>query len=164
VAQAGDPSSALARITNTVTASGLGTANVSMTLAKLGARTWWTGEMVEDAVLPFVSQLRMQIAMSGAEYLESAVIDGDTAAGASANINDIAGTPASTGWFLVWNGFRKSPLVTTTANSRDGGVIATSDYLETVKLMGGAGINALDRSKVSFIIDPLTHYKSLSGR
>jgi hypothetical protein len=27
--------------------------------------------------------------------------------------------------------------------------------------MGGAGINALDRSKVSFIIDPLTHYKSL---
>jgi hypothetical protein len=161
VAQAGDPSSGLARITNTVTASGLGTSSVTMTLAKLGARTWWTGEMVEDAVLPFVNQLRMQIAVSGAEYLESAVIDGDTETSASTNINDIAGTPAATDWFMVWNGLRKSPLITTTANSRDGGVLTSSDFLETAKLMGGAGINALDRDRVSFIIDPSTHYKAL---
>ena len=37
-----------------------------------------------------------------------------------------------------------------------------TDYLETVKLMGGAGINALDRSKVAFVVDPSTYYKTLS--
>jgi hypothetical protein len=93
--------------------------------------------------------------------LESAVIDGDTETSASTNINDIAGTPAATDWFMVWNGLRKSPLITTTANSRDGGVLTSSDFLETAKLMGGAGINALDRDRVSFIIDPSTHYKAL---
>ncbi|MCK5643814.1 MAG: hypothetical protein KAJ19_23645, partial [Gammaproteobacteria bacterium] len=36
-----------------------------------------------------------------------------------------------------------------------------SDFLETVKLMGTGGINALDRSKVSFIMDVNTHWKSL---
>ena len=62
---------------------------------------------------------------------------------------------------MILNGFRKSPLVTTTANSRDGGALAVEDYLETVKLMGAAGRNAMDKSKVSFIVDPSTHWKTL---
>lgn len=147
-------------VTNTVTASQVGTLRKQLTLGKLGARIVWTGEMEEDSVIPFVEQLRAQLAVSGAEHLESALIDGDITLDASTNINDIAGTPVAE-WFTVFNGFRKSGLVTTTANSRDGGVLASSDFIETVKLMGPSGINALDRSKVSFIIDPATHYKTL---
>ena len=147
--------------TNTVTSSNLGTANNTLTLAKMGARVLWTGELEEDSVLPYVAQLRQQLAVSGAEYLEHVLIDGDTATGATTNINDIGGTPAGTEAFLLLNGFRKSPLITTTANSRDGGVLAVEDYLETVKLMGQNGRNALDQSKVSFIVDPSTHWKSL---
>jgi uncharacterized protein YoxC len=161
VAQAGDPSSATAQVTNTVPAKALGTGKVTATLGKLGTSVIYTGEMDEDSVLPFASTLSSRLAISGAEYLESAIIDGDTESGATTNINDIAGTPAATDWFMVWNGFRKSPLITTTANSRDGGTLASTDYIETVKLMGAAGINAMDMAKVSFIIDPLTHYKSL---
>lgn len=161
VAQAGDPSSGVAQVTNTVTAAGLGSNRVQMTLGKLGSATIWTGEMSEDAVLPFANQLRKQIAVSGAEYLEAAIIDGDTDSSATTNINDIAGTPAATDWFLIWNGFRKSCLVTTTANSRDGGTLASNDFLETVKLMGAAKFAGMDRDKVSFIVDPSTHYKSL---
>ena len=160
VAQGGDPGSTT-RPAPVVPAKAVGTAQVSMTLAKLGSSTVYTGEMVEDAMLPFVPRLRMQIGVAGGEYLESALIDGDTQT-STANINDAgASTPAATDWFMVTNGFRKSPLITTTANSRDGGTLSSADFLETLKLMGGSGINALDRSKVSFIIDPATHYKAL---
>lgn len=147
--------------TNTVTSSNLGTANNTLTLAKMGARVLWTGELEEDSVLPYVAQLNRQLAVSGAEYLEHVLIDGDTATAGTTNINDIAGTPGGSEAFLILNGFRKSPLVTTTANSRDGGTLAVEDYLETVKLMGLAGKNAIDKRRVSFIIDPWTHWKSL---
>ena len=162
VAQAADLSANPGGVpTNTVTSSNLGTAQASLTLGKMGARVLWTGELEEDSILPYVAQLRMQLAVSGAEYLEHVLIDGDTATGATTNINDIGGTPGGTEAFLILNGFRKSPLVTTTANSRDGGVLTVEDYLETIKLMGLQGRNALDRSKVSFIVDPSTHWKSL---
>ena len=145
----------------TVSNSPVGTGRVLLSLAKLGGRVIWSGEMEEGSLVPFVNQLRGQLVKAGGEYLESAIIDGDTETGASTNINDIDGTPASTDWFMVWNGFRKSALVTTTANSRSGaGSLDVSDYLETVKLMGTGGINGWDRSKVGFIVDVPTHYKT----
>jgi hypothetical protein len=145
----------------TVTNSPLVTARVQLTLAKIGARVLWTGEMEESSLVPFVNQLRSQLVVAGQEYLESAVIDGDTDATINTNINDIDGTPAATDWFLVFNGFRKSPLITTTANSRSAaGSLDVTDYLETVKLMGAGGKNGFDRSKVGFIVDIPTHYKT----
>lgn len=163
VAEATSSATGYAGPTPTVTASLLSTGRVQMTLAKLGARVVWTGEMEEGSLIPFAGQLRQQLAVSGAEYLESALIDGDTETGASTNINDIDGTPTATDWFLVWNGFRKSPLVTTTANSRSAaGSLDVTDYLETIKLMGTGGKNAIDTSKVGFIVDPLTYYKTMS--
>ena len=144
----------------TVTSSKLGTGRVQLTLNKMGCRVLWSGELGERSLIPFVSQLRQQIATSGAEQLEYAIIDGDTATTTLTNINDIAGTPSGTELFLLFNGFRKSPLVTTSANSRDGGAISAEDYLETVKLMGTAGINA-DVAKTAFIVDPNVYWKTL---
>jgi len=149
----------------TITSSQMGTAKVSLTLSKMGARVLWSGELEERSLVPFAAQLRMQLQAAGAEYLESAVIDGDNVTTATTNINDIAatGTQAGTEYYLMFDGFRVSPLVTTTANSRSaGGSLDVTDYIETVKLMGGAGINALDQSKVSFIIDPNTYWKSMT--
>lgn len=148
--------------TNTVTSSQTTTANKTMTLAKLGARQLWTGEVNEDSVIPFANQLFAQLGLSGAEYLESAILDGDTDASATTNINDIAGTPGSTDYFLAFNGPRKLALITNTANARDGGVLTTEDYLETVKLMGTGGRNAIDRNKVGFVVDNMTNYKTLT--
>lgn len=144
-----------------VTSSKMATGSASLTLAKMGARVPWSGELEEDSLIPFVNQLRMQLQLAGAEQLEHAIIDGDTEAGASTNINDIAGTPAATDLFMMFDGFRKSCIITTSANSRDGGALADTDFIETVKLMGTAGINALDITKVDFIIDPNTHWKAL---
>ena len=149
----------------TITSSQMATAKATMSLAKMGARVLWSGELEERSLVPFAAQLRQQLQTAGAEYLESAIIDGDNVTTATTNVNDIAatGTQGGTEYYLLFDGFRVSPLVTTTANSRSaGGSLDVTDYIETLKLMGGAGINALDRSKVSFIIDPNTYWKSLT--
>lgn len=146
----------------TVTSSRIATGRQLLTLAKLGARVTWSGEMEESSLIPFAAQVRNQLGMSGAEYLESAIIDGDTETTDSTNINNIGGAEVTGGHYLAFDGFRKSCLVTTTANSRAGGTLDVTDFLETAKLMGGAGINALDTSKVSFIIDPNVNWKFIA--
>jgi len=146
----------------TITSSKVGTDSSTISLSKMGARVLWSGEMEEDSLIPFVSQLRSQLEKAGAEQLEHAIIDGDIATTATTNINDIGNASAQGGTelYLLFNGFRKSPLVTTTANSRDGGALVVEDYLETLKLMGTAGLNAQDKSKIGFIVDPNTYWKS----
>jgi len=161
VAQATAQDSNPGPTTHTVTTSKNATTNQSLTVAKMGAGTSFTGELVEDSVIPWAGELIDSIVQEGREVLESLVIDGDTETGASTNINDIAGTPASTDYFLVLNGFRKLALVTNTANSRSAGGLTSADFTETLKLMGLAGKNALQKDKVGFILDAWTHWAAL---
>jgi hypothetical protein len=139
------------------------TGNKTLSLVKMGARGVWSGEMEEDSLIPWVANLRRQLELGGAEQLEHAIIDGDTVPTASTNINHIGGTPSTTlvPVYMLVEGFRKSPLVTTTANSRSAGTLAVEDYLETVKLMGLAGRNAIQKDKISFITDLWTAWKTL---
>jgi hypothetical protein len=145
----------------TITSSQIGTAKKSISLAKMGCRVLWSGELNEDSLIPFVPQLRRQIERAGAEQMEHAIIDGDTTDANTTNINDIAGDPAGTELFLLVDGFRKLPLVTNTANARDASGLTVEDFLETLKLMGVAGGNAVDFDAVDFIIDPWVHWKAL---
>jgi len=163
VAQATDNNATTGIPDATVGASKTATGNNTLSLAKMGARGVWSGEMEEDSLIPFVAQLRRQLELGGAEQLEHAVIDGDTVATASTNINHISGTPSTTlvPVYMLVNGFRKSPLVTTTENRRNGGTLAVADYLETVKLMGLAGRNAKNKANVSFITDLHVAWKTL---
>jgi hypothetical protein len=117
--------------------------------------------MVEDALIPWVANAYRQIQVSGAEQFEYLLIDGDTETGATTNISDIGGTPTAGDLFLNCDGFRKLPLVTNTANSRDGGALTVADFLETVKLMGTAGKAGADPTKVTLIIDPHVYWKAL---
>lgn len=138
----------------TVTASQMATANKQLTLGKLGARSLYTGELVEDSLVAFVPRLREQLVTSGAETMEHILIDGDTETSASKNINAIDTTPTAGTAYLFADGFRKLALVTNTANSRSaGGSFVLEDFKNTLKLMGTAGLAGADPSKVSFIID-----------
>jgi len=147
---------------DTITSSQAGTDNQTLSLAKMGARTLYSGEMEEDSLVPFVNELRLTLERSGAEQLEHVVIDGDVTTTTEENINDIAGTPSGTESFLLVDGFRNLALVTNTANSRDAGTLTEDDYLETVKLLGGAGKNALAKDRVTLIPDLNTYWKSLT--
>ena len=161
VAQASAQDSNPGRPTPTITTSRMGTANKTLTVSKLGAAINYSGELEEDSLIPWVSIMRADLIREGAEVLEHVVIDGDTEAGATTNINDIGGTPAGNEAFMLFNGFRKLALVTNTANSRSAGTLAIEDYLETVKLMGVGGSNAMQKDRVGFIVDMFTHWKSL---
>ena len=145
----------------TITASQAATATKQVTVGKMGARVIYAGELTEDSLISFVPQLREQIATAGAEQMEHVVIDGDTETAATTNINNIGGTPAVTDLYLLTNGFRKLPLVTATANSRDGGALDENDFLETMWLMGTAGMAGADLAKCAFIVDPNVYKKSL---
>jgi hypothetical protein len=147
----------------TIAASQAGTLNKSLTLGKLGARVLYTGELTEDSLISFAPEMRRKLQVSGSEILEHLVIDGDVETSASKNINAIDTTPAGTEPFLLFDGFRKLALVTNTANSRSaGGALSVTDYIETLKLMGTAGLSGADPTKVKFIIDFNTHYKNMA--
>ncbi len=142
----------------TVYPSQMATLNKQISLAKMGCRVMYSEEMVEDSLIPFISHLRSQMAVSGAEQMEHVIIDGDTAT--SSNINDIGGTAYSgnsKSLFLFTNGFRKVGIT----NGRSAaGSLSEDDYLDTVKKLGLNGIGA-DPGRCSFIIDPNTYFKSL---
>jgi len=157
VAQAIDNTSGRPDVT--VTSSKVGTAKKDITLGKMGCRVIYSGEMEEDSLIPWVPNAMRQIQVSGSEIMEHVVIDGDTETANKTNINDIAGQPAGTETFLLTNGFRKLPLITNTANARNGGAITAADFVETAMLMGRSGMYAADPSKVSFICDPHTFAK-----
>lgn len=153
-AQAANPGA----ITETVTTSRLGTSNTTLTVAKLGAADQYTGELEEDSLIMWAPEVRRRLNEQAVRVLEHIGIDGDTATGATTNINSIGGTPAGNEAYLLFNGFRKLALVTNTANSRSAGGLTIEDYLETVKLMGLAGTNAIDRNAVLFVTDLHTHW------
>ena len=143
----------------TIGDSKVATSSVNGTFSKVGARILFSGEFSEDSLIPWVPQLRAQTERSFAEQMEHLVIDGDTETAATTNINHIGGTPTNTGTkrdlFLALNGFRKSCLVTTTANSRSGsGTLVDTDFMETAWLLGAAGLIGGDPTKVDFIVDP----------
>lgn len=146
----------------TVPSSKKATGRSNETLAKAGARVLYSGELDEDSLIQVAPALRESLVLSGQEMLEHIVIDGDTDATATTNINDIGGTPAATDFILLVNGFRKLALITNSANARSAsGAFVAQDFLETVKLMGSAGANALDIAKVAFIVDANVHWASL---
>ena len=164
IAGATDLNATTGRPNATIPSSKKGTANKTITTSRLAARVVWDGAIEEDSIIPWVPMLRSDMEKEGTEVVESALIDGDTATAATTNINDIGnlGAQVGTEYYLMFDGLRKLALVLNSANSRDAGVLAVEDVLETVKLMGPAGINALDTSKVAIIPDPNVYYKLLT--
>lgn len=161
VAQATAQDSNPGPITRTVTTSKMGTDSQTLSVAKMGAATYYAGELEEDSLIMWAEELRNAMVIEGNEVLEHLLIDGDIETGASANINTIGGTPSGNEAYLLFDGFRKLALVTNTAQARAGGTLTAADFLETAKLMGLGGKNAIQKDKVIFISDLWTHWKTL---
>jgi len=160
VAQATAQTSNLGEPTATVKSSRKGTTSKTLTGGKVGCQTLYTGELEEDSIIPWVTYVRNGMVQEGSYVVDHVVIDGDTATGGTTNINDIGGTPNGDEAFLLLDGFRKSCLVTTTANSRSGGAFDENDFIKTVQMMGIAGKNALDKAQVFFLLDLNTYWKA----
>jgi hypothetical protein len=136
-----------------------------ITPGMMGARTSFTDIENEDSIIPVLPFQRYLMERSFQEQFEYVLFNGDTATGANTNINLIDGTPSvdSKGRgpvYLLTDGFLKLPLVTTTAQSRDGGVFDETDFLATLKLLPTAQQVAYDR--MVFIVDPATYLAAMN--
>lgn len=162
VGQTTDLNATTGRPDATVPSSKLGTDRKLHTATKVGGRVVWNGEMEEDSIVPYVSELRRKLEVSAAEVMEHLVIDGDSDASATTNINLISGTPGATAVYLSFDGFRKLALITNAANSYNAsGTLTDTLFLEIAKLMGTAGLLGADKQKALFLIDPNVMWKAL---
>jgi hypothetical protein len=94
-----------------------GSNRVQVDAKKFVFHQMWSGEMEEDAIIPFVPFLRRQLAIAVAHYTDSLVLNGDTTNAGTGNINSDDEDPADTKHFLAFDGLRHVGLVDNTANS-----------------------------------------------
>lgn len=95
----------------------------------------WSGEMEEDAIIPFVPFLRGQQVRSLAHYSDSLVINGDTTNAGTLNINLYDADPADTKHYLAFDGIRHAALVDNTGNAS-----SASGSLSYTKLLALRGL------------------------
>jgi HK97 family phage major capsid protein len=111
-----------------------GSNRVAVTAYKFVIPQVFSGEMEEDAILPFVPFLRQEQIRSLAYYSDSLVLNGDTTNAGTGNINLHDANPADTLHYLAFDGIRKAALTDNTANASNcGGAV---DYDKVLALRG----------------------------
>jgi hypothetical protein len=155
----------LASSANPIPDSVVGSGKVTLTAKKLALRVGFSSEAEEDSIIPFIPQLREQGIRAMANAVDNVLINGDTQTGASANINDIAGTPAATDKFLIFNGLLKNALVTTSGQSlnlsNSAPTLANIRQLRA-KLQSTLNVYGLRPDDLVMFVDPSTWFKMLS--
>jgi HK97 family phage major capsid protein len=101
------------------TTSKTGSQRVQVDAKKFVVHQMWSGEMEEDAIVPFVPFLRRQAMLGIAHYADSVVLNGDTTNAGTGNINLDDADPADTKHYLAFDGIRHAGLVDNTGNSAD---------------------------------------------
>ncbi len=102
---------------NPIPDSRVGSGKVQLAAKKLALRVGFSSELVEDAVVPVLNIYREQAVRAITDSIDYVLLNGDTAA--SGNINKDGGTPDATDRYMAFNGLRRLPLVTASANAID---------------------------------------------
>jgi HK97 family phage major capsid protein len=102
---------------NPIPDSKIGSGKVQLSAKKLALRVGFSAELVEDAVIPVLNIYREQAMRAIADSIDYVLLNGDTESGATGNINSDDAAPNATDRFMAFDGLRKLPLVTTTANA-----------------------------------------------
>lgn len=135
-----------------------GTAKLTFTAGKLGAISYWSEEMEEDGIIAVEPQFRDQYGISVAHDIDKVLISGDTTT-ATTNIFS-EGATNTTASNLILDGLRHEPMITTTADKRDGGVLTIDDFGATQALMGTAGKFGVNPADLVFLSDPAVWHKA----
>lgn len=142
--------------------SQVATSSMTLTPAKISAIIIWTGELNEESLVPMLPFLQQELVTSGMHTIDELLISGDETTGAT-NISDYANGAISAYWrLLALDGLRHTALVDTAANSRDAGALTADDFIQTKRLMGTNGRNAINPNDVVWIMDNDLYYKMLS--
>ena len=136
----------LASTENTaVTASDLNTGAATLTAVKVMAEVDFSGELTEDSIIPIVPAIRANLVRRGAQTIDDLIVHGDTETGGTGNVNSDDTAPASTSFYLAFNGLRKFCLVTNTGQVKQfAGAFTTTLFLNTRALLGKYGARPSD--------------------
>jgi HK97 family phage major capsid protein len=110
----------------------VGTNEVTLTASKLLSHFNYSGELVEDSIVPFVGLLQQALAKSQAKTLDKLALNGDLTNSATGNINLDDADPADTLYYLAQDGIRHGFLVDATGQGINVGGALT--YAQLIKL------------------------------
>lgn len=122
----------------------------------------WSGELEEDAIIPWIPYLRRQAQLSLAHYSDSVLLNGDNTNAATGNINLDDADPADTKHYLAVDGVRHAALVDNTANKVSIGAPPSLNnifglkalMIDQTRLMDWG--HPTDAADLVFITDPYT--------
>lgn len=118
---------------NPIPDSRIGSGRVQLLAKKLALRVGFSAELVEDAIVPVLALYRQQAVQAILDSIDYVLLNGDTETGATGNINKNHAAPASTDRYLVFDGLRKLPLVTNSANGISAGGVPTLALLRQAR-------------------------------
>lgn len=114
----------------------VGTNEVTLTAIKLLSHLNFSGELVEDSVVPFVGLMQQALAKSQAKTLDKLALNGDTTNAGTGNINLDDADPGDTLYYLGADGIRHAFIVDATGQGVDaGGAITYQQLLKLPSLM-----------------------------
>lgn len=102
---------------------------ITLTAQKLLAHYNYSGEMVEDSIVPFVGVLNRGLALTMARTADKLLLNGDTTNAGTGNINEDDANPDDTKYFLAADGIRHAFLVDNTANAVDASASLTYEKI-----------------------------------
>jgi len=149
----------LAASTNPTPDSKIASGKVQLTAQKLSLRVGFSTELVEDSIIPVLSQYRSQAQRAILNSVDYVFLNGDTQS-STTNVNFDGGTPTSTDRYLAFNGLRQI-LTANAANAVDmGGVNPTLAQIRVMRF-------TIDPAKISpedivYITDSGVYAKLLS--
>lgn len=94
-----------------------GSNEVTLTAKKFIAHYNYSGEMVEDSIVPFVPLLRTSAAIAQGKLMDKLALNGDTTNAGTGNINLDDADPTDTNYYLAADGIRHACLVDNTGNA-----------------------------------------------
>jgi len=147
---------------NPIPDSKIGSGKVTLNAKKLALRVGFSSELVEDAIIPVLNIYREQAVRAIADAIDNVLLNGDTTATSTGNINSDASTPTATSKYLAMDGLRHLPLVDNTDNGVDmsNGSPTLAKMRETRFTM--AGKYSARPTDLAWIVDSGT-YASLLG-
>ncbi len=103
---------------NPIPDSKIGSRKIQLNAKKLALRVGFSAELVEDAILPVLNIYREQAMRAIADSIDYVLLNGDIEDGEDSNINT-ASIPSGNERFMAFNGLRRLPLITNSAQQLD---------------------------------------------
>lgn len=151
----------LALAGSTIPDSRIGSGKVQLAAKKLALRVGFSAELVEDAIVPVLSLYRQQAVRAITDSIDYVLLNGDTTATATGNINKDHAAPTATDRYMAFDGLRKLGLVTNTANRVDASNAAPSlTLLRSARFKLDARYAARP-SDLAWVVDSATYAKLL---